>query len=188
MAGSSSVQRAGPVARRYARALFDAALEANALDGVRKDVELLEAVFADPALAGLLADPRLDNHGKVAQLEKACGGRLQPVTRALLGVLERRRRVALLLEIPAAFRDCDDAHAGRVRGEIETALPLADEARQRIERVLAKSAGREVILTARTEPALLGGMRVTYGGTRLDASVSGRLELLRLRLNEAELR
>lgn len=188
MSEASTVRRAGPVARRYARALFGAALEAKALDAVRQDVQLIDAVFADPALAGLLADPRLDDRGKVAQLDKACGGRLQPTTRALLGVLERRRRIALLLEIPAAFRDLDDAHAGRMRGEIETALPLPDEARQRIERALSQRTGREVLLRARTDPALLGGVRVTFGGTQLDASASGRLEILRLRLNEAELR
>jgi F-type H+-transporting ATPase subunit delta len=188
MAATSTVRRAGPVARRYARALFGAALEAKALAEVTADLQLFETVFADPALAALLADPRLDDRGKVAQIEKACGGRLQATTRALLGVLERRRRITLLLEIPAAFRDLDDVHAGRMRGEIETALPLADETRQRIERALSQRTGRQILLNARTVPALLGGVRVTFGGTRLDASASGRLELLRLRLSEAELR
>lgn len=194
MAAASPVLRAGPVARRYARALFEAALEAGGglegkvLDAVRADLLLLETVFADPALAALLADPRLDDRGKVAQIGQASAGRLQPLTTALLGVLERRRRIALLLEIPVAFRELDDAHAGRLRGDVETALPLADDARRRIERALSQRTGREVLLRARTEPALLGGVRVTFGSTRLDASASGRLEILRLRLHEAELR
>lgn len=188
MAAASSVRRAGPVARRYARALFGAALEGGALDPVRADLHMLEGVFADPALAALLADPRLDDGGKVAKIELASAGKLQSLTRALLGVLGQRRRIALLLEIPAAFRDLDDAHAGRLRGDIETALPLEDAGRLRMERALSQRTGREVLLSAHTAPALLGGVRVTFGSTRLDASASGRLEILRLRLNEAELR
>lgn len=184
--GASS--RAGTVARRYARAWFEAARDAGALEQARADAGLLAKVMEDPSAAGFLADPRWDDATKRERLENAFGTMLHALTRALLGVLERRRRIGLLAEIPRAFRDLDDAHAGRVRGEVETALPLAEEARTRLEQALSRRTGREVRLAARTEPALLGGARVTFGGTRLDASLRGALDALRRRLLEAELR
>lgn len=185
---SRPARRAGPVARRYARVWFAAALEGDALDQVCADAGLLGAVLADPQAAAALEDPRLDDRRKRALIEKAFGELLHGVTRALLGVLERRRRLALLPELPAAFADLDDAHAGRVRGLLETALPLEPEAVRRIERALSERTGRDVRLSAAVEPALLGGVRATFGGTRLDASARGRIETLRQRLLEAELR
>jgi ATP synthase F1 delta subunit len=183
-----SARRAGPVARRYARAWFAVARESGSLDSVRADAALLNAVFADAHAVAAIEDPRLDDRRKRAMVEKAFGEMLHAHTRALLGVLERRRRLALLAEIPGAFSDLDDAHAGRVRGVLETALPLAEEARQRIERALSRRTGRQVLLAATTNPALLGGVRVTFGGTRLDASASGRIEVLKQRLLAVELR
>lgn len=185
---SASSRRGGPVARRYARAWFAAAQESGGLDAVRADAALLGAVLADPQASAVLSDPRLDDRRKRALIENAFAGSLAAPTRALLGVLERRRRLSLLPQLPSAFADLDDAHAGRVRGTLETALPLDSEAVRRIERALSARTGREVLLTARTVPALLGGVRATFGGTRLDASASGRLETLRQRLLDAELR
>lgn len=185
---AAPARRAGLVARRYARAWFAAAQEGGALEQVRADAALLATVLTDAQAATFVADPRLDDRRKRALIEKAFGARLAAPTRALLGVLERRRRFALLPELPGAFADLDDAHAGRVRGTVETALPLDAEAVRRIERALSTRTGRTVSLTAVTEPALLGGVRATFGGTRLDASARGRIETLRQRLLEAELR
>ena len=184
----AAARRAGTVARRYARALFDAARDAGALEQVRADCSLLAAVLADREAVAMLADPRYDHADKRALLEKSFGAMLHPLTRSLLGVLERRRRVEVLAEIPLAFGVLDDAHAGRVRGEIETAQPLDDAARRRVEGALSQRTNAQVLLTHRTEPALLGGARVTFGGIRLDASVRGALDALRRRLLEAELR
>lgn len=183
----SVARRAGTVARRYARALFEAARDGGALAEVRADAALLARAFEGAAAIAFLADPREDDAAKRARIEQGLGAALHPLTRALLGVLERRRRLGLLAEIPHAFRDLDDAHAGRVRGVIETAQPLDEAARARLARALSRP-GREVVLESRAEPALLGGARVTFGGTRLDGSLRGALDALRRRMLEAELR
>jgi len=184
----ASARRAGTVARRYARALFAAARDASSLDAVRADCSLLSAVLVDEEARAMLIDPRFDARAKRTLLEKAFGELLHPLTLSLFGVLERRRRVSLLTEIPLAFGELDDAHAGRVRGDIETAQPLEDAARARLEAALSARTGHTVLLTAHTDPALLGGARVTFGGIRLDASVRGALDALQRRLLEVELR
>ncbi len=184
---SAIARRVGTVARRYAQALFAAAREAGALEQVRANCGLLDVVLADPRVTSMLADPRFDDRAKRALIEKAAGKLLHPLSLALIGVLERRRRVALLAEIPTAFAELDDAHAGRVRGEVETAQTLDAEALSRLERALSTRTGREVRLSAHANPALLGGARVTFGGTRLDASLRGALDALERRLLDAEL-
>ncbi|MCP4093671.1 MAG: ATP synthase F1 subunit delta [Planctomycetes bacterium] len=174
-------------ARRYGRALFEVALEQGSLDAVRADMKLLGTVLAEATTAAALADPRLDDQQKRAMLDKALGEYLHEHTSFLLGVLEKRTRLALLAQIPAAFEELLDAHEGRLRGELESARPLSDEDRMQVEAALSEKTGKKVSLETSVDETLLGGIRVTLAGTRYDGSAKGRLDGLRQRLENVEL-
>jgi len=176
-----------PAARRYGRALFEVALEQGSLDSVRADLKLLGTVLADPETSAALIDPRIDDRRKRAMLDKAFGEFLHEHTRSMLGVLERRQRLVLLTQIPTAFADLLDAHEGRQRGVLETASTLSDEKRQAVEAALSESTGTKVSLETEVNEELLGGVRVTLGGTRYDGSVRGHLDRLRQNLENVEL-
>lgn len=175
-----------PGARRYARALFLAALERGQLEAVAADVAALGEAFADPAAAAWLADPRVEERAKGAALGRI-GERSHLLLRGLFEVLARRRRHAVLAGLPLAFRDVLDAHQGLLRGVIESARALGDDDRARLEAAFAARTGQSVVLEARVDPTLLGGARVTLAGRRYDGSARGRLERLRARLAETEL-
>jgi F-type H+-transporting ATPase subunit delta len=183
---ASETRTSGPAARRYAAALFRAADGAAALDAVAADVDALRQAFAAPQVRGWLADPRVEDGDKQRVLDQV-GEKAHALTRGLLQVLARRRRHAVLAELPHAFRDLLDAHQNRVRGTVESALPLDDAERARIEAAFAAQTGKEVVLEVRTNPELLGGIRVTLGGTRYDGSARGRLDKLADRLAHADL-
>ncbi len=183
---ASDTRYSGPAARRYAKALFSAAVEAGALDAVAADVDALREAFADPQVGAWLSDPRVEDADKQKVLDKL-GESGQPLTRGLLQVLVRRRRHAVLAELPHAFLDLLDAHQGRVRGVVESATALGDEEKARIESAFAAQTGKKVVLETRESPDLLGGIRVTLGGTRYDGSARGRLDKLRTRLAHADL-
>lgn len=183
----SGVAHAGPAARRYAKAVFEAALAADALQGVSADMDLLGAVLRDEQAAAALADPRIDDARKLKLLQSAFGGGLQPLTASLLGVLARRKRLAVLGEVPAAFADLLDAHDGRLRGTLECAREIDAESWAALEKALSQATGKRVSLEARIDETLLGGVRVTLAGTRYDGSARGRLETLRQRLQDVEL-
>lgn len=184
MAGPAPVSVA---ARRYARALFTTALERGQLAAVSRDLQLLSQAFVRAEAAPWIADPRVDEARKQELLERVLEGRADPLTRGLLAVLGRRQRSALLLEIPAALQELVDRHEGRARGLVETARPLDDARRARLEQALSAATGKQVSLEARVEPGLLGGVRVTLDGIRYDGSARGRLEQARRQLAAAEL-
>ena len=183
-----SANHVSSAARRYSRALFEVALEQGSLDAVRADMKLLGTVLAESSIASALADPRMDDRQKRAMLDKAFQAYLHDHTRFLLGVLEKRSRLALLVEIPAAFEELLDDHEGRLRGELESARPLSDENRARIEAVLSDKTGKKVSLETTVDETLLGGILVTLDGTRYDGTAKGRLDGLRQRLENVELR
>lgn len=183
----NSAPHASPVALRYGRALFEVARDGGSLDQVQADMRLLAAVFEDEGAVVVLADPRIDQARKAGLLKKAFGELLHAHTASLLAVLERRNRLGLLPQVPIAFGALLDEHEGRLRGLLETARPVEDAARERLEKALSTSTGKSVHLTTEVREELLGGVRVTLAGTRFDGSARGRLERLRHRLASVEL-
>ena len=155
---------------------------------MRADLKLFGTVFRDAETVAAMADPRIDDQQKRKFLDKAFGEFLHPHTRSLLGVLEARKRLLLLTQIPTAFAELLDAHEGRQRGVLETASPLSDGRRQAVEAALSAKTGLKVNLETQVNEDLLGGVRVTLAGTRYDGSVRGRLERLRQNLENVELR
>ncbi|HEX9793779.1 MAG TPA: F0F1 ATP synthase subunit delta, partial [Planctomycetota bacterium] len=102
-------------------------------------------------------------------------------------VVGGRKRHGALPAVPQAFRLLLDEHQGRLRGTAESAHDLSDLERETLERALAARTGKQVALEVRTNPELLGGVRVTLDGIRYDGSLRGRLDSARKRLQTADL-
>ncbi|TAH38626.1 MAG: ATP synthase F1 subunit delta [Planctomycetota bacterium] len=184
MADKTSVR---VTARRYARALFEAARDQGALAQVSADVDRIGQLLSKKELAGWVADPRVDDAQKRALLAQELGAHGHVLTRGLVEVLGRRKRGSALMGLAAAFRELVDRHEGRVRGFVESARPLAEAGKSRLEQALSAATGKQVNLEVRVEPMLLGGVRVTLDGVRYDGSARGRLDQMRRRLAAAEL-
>jgi F-type H+-transporting ATPase subunit delta len=180
-------QHSGPAARRYARALFELARDSGRLEGVQAQVEALQGLAADAEFGALLQDPRLSEKSKANAVGLAFGDQIDPLIKGLLTLLQRRKRMALLAELPAAFLSLADASAGRVRGTLETACELGANELAAIEQSLSQGTGLQVSLETDVIPSLLGGVRVTLAGTCYDGSARGRLDQITKRLATAEL-
>lgn len=61
---------------------------------------------------------------------------------------------------------------------VESAVELDDGTRQRVLAGLTKQYGEDLAVQYKTNPALLGGLRIRVGNDVLDGSVKGRLDRL----------
>ncbi len=177
----------GAAARRYARALFELARDQDELAAVRESVTSLGQVVRIGDVREVLLDPRLPVARKRALLARLLPDDLHRRIQALLEVVAKRNRLAVLVEIPAAFEALLDTHEGRLRGTVESAQELAAEQLQSIESALSARTGCQVSLQPQVVEELLGGIRVTLSGTRFDGSARGRLDALRTRLASADI-
>jgi F-type H+-transporting ATPase subunit delta len=180
-------QHSSPASRRYARALFELANEKGELQAVQAGVERLGQLADDAEFRALLLDPRLTEQRKASAVQEFLGADGVGTLNGLLALLQRRKRFALLAEIPSAFQDFADAAAGRVRGVVESAQELDGAALSALEQSLSRGTGKEVSLQVKIQPDLLGGVRVTLAGTRYDGSARGRLDQITKRLAAVEL-
>jgi F-type H+-transporting ATPase subunit delta len=172
-------------ATRYARALFDVVLKEH---GDLEQIDGHLTAFADlfslyPLLEKVLLNPAVPVPRKRAVVSELTGRLgVTPVLAKLLIMLAERDRLVLLPDLLSAYRDRVLDHRHVVRAEVTTATPLTAARTQEIERRLAHVTGRTVTMTARVDPAIIGGVIARVGSTVYDASVTRQLERIRSRL------
>lgn len=173
------------VAATYAEALYEAALEADAVTQVAADVEAFaEAVQGSPELRMVLANPEIDSGAKKAAVA-AIAADAQPLLGNFLQVLVERGRIAELLEIAEAFRERVARAQARLEVEAVTAIPLPDDLRARIVESLQAKTNATVELTESVDPDVVGGLVLNVGEVVVDGSVRHRIEGLRRELAAA---
>ncbi|HZH02140.1 MAG TPA: ATP synthase F1 subunit delta [Myxococcaceae bacterium] len=170
------------VSRRYARALVDVAVEQGRLDEVGRQIQALAAALKqNPELGAVASDPKYSRDqqwsvmGQVLQLQ----GATNPLVSNLVRVLIDRHRLSSLPEIARIYGNLADARAGRLRGEITSAVPLPQEDLSRLEDALERLTRCEVVLESRLDPAILGGVSARLGSMLYDGSLKSQLEELR---------
>ncbi len=163
------------IARRYARALADLIAEGKKLmPGLRK----LGEAAAHPEMQAFLARPDVDAAAKIAALKKLAG-KLPRELDALLALLGRRNKLVLLPLIHEETEAMEKARSGRVEAEVTAAVELTEEQKKRLEKALARMTGKEVELSVRVDPSILGGLVVRIGDRVLDASLRAKMEAMR---------
>ncbi|MEJ5252944.1 MAG: ATP synthase F1 subunit delta [Chthonomonadetes bacterium] len=168
------------VARRYARALFNAALHEQAIQAVDEALQqLLNTLQEQPSLHRLLVNPLIPRERKQQLVQEAIGRHTHPLVASLLGVLVDKRREPILPEVVREFEELRDEHLGIIRVQATTARPLDEEQQQALIRSLEQRTGKTVLLSLQTDPSLIGGIVVRIGDTIIDGSVRG--QLLRLK-------
>ncbi|MBI1403031.1 MAG: F0F1 ATP synthase subunit delta [Porphyrobacter sp.] len=168
------------LAGRYASALFDLASENGKVTAVESDLETLGRALDESAeLAALTTNPQLsrDAQGK-AMAAVAQQLKLSELTVNFLGVLAANRRLGKLPGIISAFKAIAAAQRGEVSATVTSAHPLTQTQLTALKNKLTAREGRTVMLSAKVDPDLLGGLVVTIGSQRIDASIRTRLNSL----------
>ena len=162
------------LAGRYASALFDLASESGTVSAVESDLETLAAALSESAeLAAATTNPQLsrgEQGAAVAAVAKHL--KLSELTTNFLGVLAGNRRLSKLPDMISAFKTIAAAQRGEVSAQVTSAHPLTDDQLAALKTKLTARVGRTVMLSADTDPDLLGGLVVTIGSsirTRLNS-------------------
>ncbi|MBM3780265.1 MAG: ATP synthase F1 subunit delta [Acidobacteria bacterium] len=166
---------------RYARALFDVAQAESDLMKVDADLAAVaKAVCNHAELTRVMTSrtvPDATRRRIVVAVAESLGAPA-PVVK-LVALLADRRRLALLPEIAERFSARLLAHRNVVPAQVVTAVPLAPPAAAAIEQGLSRATGKTVAMQFSVDPALLGGVRATVGGTVYDGSVRTQLKKMR---------
>jgi F-type H+-transporting ATPase subunit delta len=174
-------------AARYARALLDVVIK----EGDPEKVEQELSAFADllvqnPNLEKALTNPAVPVSGKrgiVTELAKRLT--LSSPLGKLLLMLAERDRLVIVPDLVAVYRDRLMDYRKVVRADVTTAEPLADAKVALLKQRLAQLTGRQVTMTTKVDPSIIGGLVARVGSTVYDGSVATQLTRIKNRLRSA---
>ncbi|WP_028110371.1 F0F1 ATP synthase subunit delta [Ferrimonas futtsuensis] len=165
------------VARPYAKAAFEFAVEHQAIDKWQGQLDFAAAVAENDAIAELL-------NGAIAvdQLAeifiKVCDENLDEFGQNLVKVMAENGRLAVLPQVATLFKQMADEQASLVEADVVSATELSDEQKQKIAESLEKRLERKVKLNCTVDPQLIAGVVINAGDLVIDGSVRGKLNRL----------
>jgi len=174
-------------ANRYAKALFDVALQEKA-DLAKIDHDLTaaaELLSTNGELQGAVERAGIPDASRKAVMEQVADKLgAAPQVKKLLVMLTESRKLDRVPHIADLYRERLLAHQNIVRADVTSAAPLSAEKTKALEESLSKVTGKKVELTVTVDPELLGGVVATIGSTVYDGSVKTQLQRLRQELVE----
>ena len=163
-------------AREYGVALFLITEEDGTTERVAEDVRLSANIFRqNPDYIRLLDTPALKKEERTALIDESMSG-LDLRLKNLIKILTERHAAHGFVSAAEAYLEKYDESRGIIRAEAVSAVALTDDEKERLAKRLSEKTGKTVILTNKTDPSILGGIKLRYDGIQLDGSVKTRLD------------
>lgn len=167
------------LAKRYGGSLYDLAAEESLTEQLLEELDLaMDCCSQEPAYLRLLSTPGIPKKERCALLDQAFAS-LHPYVVNFLKILCEEGLIGELSDCVRAYRERYNADHGILEATVTSAVPLTEHTRQKLVASLQARTGKTIHLNERTDPSVLGGLRLDLDGTRLDGTVQRRLELLR---------
>ncbi|MCS5628223.1 MAG: ATP synthase F1 subunit delta, partial [Planctomycetes bacterium] len=164
----------------YGKALLEAAADADVLEDVAAEVSFVGGLLGEDADLRLFVEsPSIESAQKREVFEKTFRGKATDTFVNFLLLLVDKGREAELAAILAAFGAFHDEHVGLVRAEVVSAEELAEEEIDKLAAAIGASIDKQVIVSNKVDPEMIGGVIVRYQGMVADGSLRTALKELR---------
>ncbi len=172
----------------YGKSLYDLAVSEDLSERVMKEMETVQDLFAEyPDYVRLLLEPSVPKKERLGLLDQAFGDALHPYLLNFLKILTERGILREFRACEKCYRGLYNEAHGITEANVVSAVELDPEQQEKLKKRLEEMSGKEVILRVRTDPQVLGGIRVEMEGKLYDGTVRGRLSDLRRKLDETVL-
>jgi len=171
------------LARPYAKAAFEYAIEAKQLVEWSEMLSFAAQVVNDEAMHTLLTSPHFTKEEQCEAMLKVCSDRFSEQTVNFIKLLAQNGRLLALPEIEVLFNYLRSEFEKTVEAQITSATPLTEQQIIQIKEKLAAKLGRQVETTVDVDADLLGGLIIQAEDLVIDGSVRGQLAKLSNTLN-----
>ena len=170
------------LAKKYAKALLQEAIEHDQADAVAQEVQTLKHLMSDSPEWNMLMTSRLigarDREKGVDLVAEKVN--LSELTHHFFGVLIENGRTLIFKEIAEAFIRLYEEHKGILPVFVVSAQALNDKTQQHLTDVLGKIFKKDIRLNVKVNPDLIGGLTIRAGTLMADVSVKTKLQKLNL--------
>ena len=170
------------VAERYASALFDLAKEQGEHVQVEQNLQQFQRLLdSSEDLRRVVLSPAFsaEDQAKAVDAVAAKAG-ITGLTANFLKVLARNRRLFATADMIKNYRLIAAKARGEIAADVVSAHPLTEPQVQALKDQLKATAGKDVVLTTKVDPSLLGGLIVKVGSRMIDSSLKTKIEHLKV--------
>lgn len=166
------------VANKYAKALFDVAIDKDRLDLMYEELSIVSEATKnyDEDLRAIDSNP----NQPASERRKFVGivfGDANYYLKNMLMILANNRHLVLINSIFKEFKSLYNEYHNEDSAIVESVYQLRDDELSRIKDLILKQTNlSQVHITTKINPELIGGFRVKVGTTVLDGSVKKDLE------------
>jgi len=173
------------IAERFAKSLFELALETGKLEQIRKDVDLfLDVCINNRDFRQMLISPVIRPDKKIAVMDALFTGKIEDLSRKFYQLLCHKRREKYLEGMARQFITKYKKHHHINVIEIRSAVPLNKELKEKIVAIIETKSKGTVELIEIIDRSLIGGFIVSDEGRRYDASLTTTIKKLKKEFEE----
>lgn len=172
----------------YGEALYTLAKDENLSSQIMDELSVLAQSFhAEPDFIRLLGTPNLSVQERCQILDDSFRGKVQPFVLNFLKILTEKGYMRHFFDCCKAYEESYNRDNGILPVTAITAVSLNPAQAEKLTAKLCRITGKQVKLSNRVDPQVLGGVRLDYDGKRLDDTVSHRLDAVRSLLKDTVL-
>ncbi|CAB0150881.1 ATP synthase subunit delta [Pseudidiomarina piscicola] len=165
------------VARPYAKAAFDFALEKSAIEKWHEMIAFAAAVANDEAMATFLSSAETLEK-KVDVFINVCGEQLDDNAQNFVRLMAENGRLKALTAVEKLFSEFRSEHEKEVTVDVTSAVKLTKKQQENLAETLEKRFSRKVKLNCSVDAAIVSGLYIKAGDTVIDGTVRGKLDRL----------
>ena len=167
------------VADKYSSAMFELAQEQNKLELIEEQLGYVASVMDEqPELRWFLKNPTITNDAKIRLIGTIFESSIDKIALHFIYVMIKRGRDRDIEQAIAAFIKKSRKARGILDAIVTVAEPITADVEASVQSKLREVTGKDVILSVRQDPSIMGGIIIQVGDKRIDGSISRRLEEL----------
>ena len=166
------------IARPYANAAFDQAIDEGKLSDWSAMLNLLGVIVSDSNMSQVINNPKLSSEALYQFIADIGGDKFSQAGKNFIRILIDAERIGLAAEIFTIFEKKRAAAEGISDVDVISAYPLDDAQVNVISDSISKRLGKKVDINTDEDKDLIGGVIIRAGDSVIDASIRGRLKEL----------
>lgn len=174
------------IAKPYANALFDLALEQGDVDDTEKALlDIHRLVQQSHDFNRFLTSPLISRAQQGDVVETwVKHAKFSHIVSNFLRLLVQKRRLFVLGDCIAVFKKLVADHRGEVTAHLVSAEELTAAQLDKLGAALKNKLGKDVSIDTCVDPSLIGGLIVRVGSQMIDSSLRTKLDAMKIAMKE----
>ena len=168
----------------YASALFDLAVQNDAIDEFLENAVFLRDCLLDSECMRVLSHPHISAAEKHEIFTMAFSGHIHEDMLGFLFLTADKNRETFLLPALAELVEMIKRHKRIVTAKVLSATPFDDKQTEELKKILSEKLDKTVELSPKVDPSVIGGPYIFVDGYYIDWTVKKRLRDLTAHMKE----